>query len=256
MRADKTETDRHWDERARNEADSAKVNIADLSQRAVENDFIFSNLSSSDNVLEVGCGNGYLTADIRQKSRFVDAFDFSESMIAAAKAIQGERNNRFFVHSVLSPTGIDAQYDKLVCVRVLINLAGLDEQKQAIENIARWVHPGGMVILVEGFQDGFDKLSALRREAGIPDLQRAAINYYSYLADLMPTMRNNFDVIATWNSGMFDLLTRVAYPLLVGPDEAVGPGDFHERLLPLARGVQLEQLAPYARLQGFLLKKR
>jgi len=256
MRADKSKTDQHWDDRARVEADSAKVNIADLAQRAVENDFIFAHLSPSDEVLEAGCGNGYLTQDIRRRTRSVDAFDFSESMIAAAKKIHGEDNNRFFVQSVLSPEGIDRQYDKLVCVRVLINLNDLSEQQQAIRNFARWVRPGGMLILVEGFKDGFDSLSALRRDAGLPPLQPAAINFYSYVADLMPTIESSFDIVDSWNSGMFDLLTRMAYPLLVGPEKSAGPGEFHERLLPLARGVRLEGLAPYARLRGFLLMRR
>jgi SAM-dependent methyltransferase len=255
MRAHKTATDRHWDARARDEIDGSKVNIADLAQRTVENDFVLAHLLPSDEVLEVGCGNGYSTSEIRRRVSAVDAFDFSESMIVAAKTLHGETNNRFFVHSVLAPSGIDCRYDKVVCVRVLINLSNLSEQKQAVRNFAQWVRPGGSVVLVEGFQDGFNGINAVRQRAGLPPLQPAAINYYSRITELLPAIRENFDILQVWNSGMFDLLTRVAYPLLVGHEEANGPAEFHERVLPLARNIMLEELAPYARLHGFLLKR-
>src|SRR5437763_10327014 len=124
LRTVKTATDAHWNDRAASESDHRKVNIADLVQRGLENRFIFDWLRPSDRVLEIGCGNGYLTEELRRRAAYVDGFDFAEQMIAEAKQRAGEQNNRFFIGSVLDSAAVSKTYDAVVCVRVLINLAG------------------------------------------------------------------------------------------------------------------------------------
>lgn len=255
MRRDsKTSTDLFWEKRARELPDSRKINIDDLAQRQIENDFITAHLSKGNDVLEVGCGNGFLTTVLRQHVRHVDGFDFSEGMIAHAKEFAGENNNRFFHGSVLDPKAVTKQYDVVVCVRVLINLKDLDEQRAAVQNLKSWVKPGGKLILVEGYKDGFEALSALRTESGLPPVEPAAINFYSYFADLDPVGKD-WTLVAKWNSGLFDVLTRVTYPLLVGPENATGPGDFHDKVLPLARAFKGQELERFGRLRGVVITK-
>lgn len=256
IRSEKTSTDKHWNERARTHADKRQVNIDDLVQRQLENDFLFANVVKADRVLEVGCGNGFLTQDLRNRVAHVDAFDFAENMIATAKEIHGETNNRFFVDSVLSATNVEPPYDKIVCVRVLINLLSAEEQKLAIRNMACWLPSGGTLILVEGYLDGFESLNRLRAKSGLPTMKPAAINFYSHLAEVQPEIDRHFTVAAEWHSGMFDVLTRVAFPLIVGPDKASGPGEFHDSILPLARALNPDAFRELGRLRGFALKKR
>jgi SAM-dependent methyltransferase len=232
------------------------VNIADLAQRRCENEFIFGALRPADRLLEIGCGNGYLTDELRRRVASVDAFDFSEAMIASARTHFGEHGNRFFVDSVLEGTQVAPPYDAAVCVRVLINLADAEEQALALRNMAKWLKPGGRLILVEGFLDGFEGLNELRGRCGLPPLQPASINFYSHWADLEPVAAALFDIEGEWHSGMFDLLTRVTYPLLVGPEAASGPAEFHMKTLPLALALNPEALKPYGRLRGYILKRR
>jgi SAM-dependent methyltransferase len=145
----KSNTDRHWNDRALSESDDARVNIADTVQRDLELQFIFSQLPADAQVLEVGCGNGYVTRQLRERVRHVDAFDYAENMVARGRANYGETNNRFFHGSVLDPQACEAgAYDAAVCVRVLINLRDAGEQETALGNIARWLKPGGKLILV------------------------------------------------------------------------------------------------------------
>lgn len=256
IRVEKTETDLHWNVRARVEKDRRKVNIDDLVQRRLENEFIFTWLKPQDRLLEVGCGNGFLTEELRSRVSHVTGFDFSEEMIKEARTHVGERNNVFLVGSVLSPNTVSDLFDCIVCVRVLINLANFSEQVIAIKNMASWLNPGGRLILIEGYTEGFEALNDLRRKCGISPLRPAPINFYSSFAELSANFDQQFTRVGEWHSGMFDILTRVAYPLLVGSDNALGPSDFHEKIEPLAKVLNPSTLGPYARLRGVVLVKR
>lgn len=253
MSQQKSETDKFWNARAHGESDQAKVNIADTVQRDHELQFVFRNLAPSMRVLEVGCGNGYVTQQLRARVAHVDAFDYAENMIERAKAAYGETNNRFFQDSVIAPERLGAGYDAAICIRVLINLRNVDEQAKAIANIAGALKPGGRLILIEGYREGFDAINATRQAVGLPPAQPAAINFYSYLGELMPAILSHFRIESTWHTGMFDFLTRIVYPMLAGDQNAREPGEFHAKIEPLVRANALPDLATYARLVGLSL---
>lgn len=253
----KSKADRHWNARALSEPDDAKVNIGDTVQRDLELDFVLAHLPAAGRVLEVGCGNGYVTRQLRERVAQVDAFDALENMVVRARATYGETNNRFFLGSLLDRTTCEERvYDAVVCVRVLINLRGLDEQRTGLDHMARWLKPGGKLILVEGFRDGFDALNRLRADCGMPALVPAAINHYAYLAQLRPAIDRWFDCAAEFHTGMFDFLTRIVYPSLVGPDQADGPGEFHCRIVPVVRRFNPAEMRHLARVLGFALVRR
>lgn len=251
----KTNTDLHWSRRAKSEADDRMVNIADLAQRQVETAFILKHLAANARILEVGCGNGYLTRELRKHAGFVDAFDYSEEMIDRAKRFAGETNNRFFHDSILNPTNVARRYDQIVCVRVLINLRDLTEQQYAIEHMHRLLVSGGQLILIEGFADGFTELNRLRSEIGMEHIIPAAINTYSELGDVYNVLKPLFQIDARMHTGMFDLLTRILLPLLVGAENANGPSEFHDKIIPLATAFNPDCMALFARLHGFVLRK-
>jgi SAM-dependent methyltransferase len=255
-RLTKSATDVHWNERARHEGNVAKVNIEDTVQRDLELKFVFRHLTPGARVLEVGCGNGYLTQQVRQRVAFVDAFDFSEDMIGRGKELYSETNNRFYHDSVLDPKGARGPYDIALCIRVLINLTNLDEQKIAINNIASLLKPGGTLLLMEGFQDGFDAINGFRKLIGMSSLTPARINYYSSLAELMPTLQELFIVADTFNTGLFDFLTRIVYPALEGAERTLGPGEFHHKIEPIVRAYDRPEMATFARVHGLALVRR
>lgn len=253
----KSSTDLHWNRRALVEADEARVNIGDTVQRDLELDFVLAHLPKAGRVLEVGCGNGYVTRQIRERCEWVDAFDFAENMIERARRTCGARNNRFYHGSVLDAATCKAgAYLAAVCVRVLINLQSLEEQARAIDNIAGWLAPGGKLVLVEGFRDGFEALNRLRRDLDLPDIVPAAINYYSALAELTPVIGSRFDTVDSFHTGTFDFLTRIVYPSLVGPDRVDGAGDFHQKIAAVAQTFNPPDMGPLARVRGFALVKR
>lgn len=252
----KSSTDRHWNERPKTVEDKRQVNIADLVQRSLEDDFLLPNLSAGDRVLEVGCGNGFLTQKIRDRVAFVDAFDYAENMVEQALELHGETNNRFFLDNVLAPENVEPPYDTIVCVRVLINLRDTEEQRLAIRNLHALLKPAGKLILLEGYLEGFEALNRVRIDSGLEALRPAAINHYSRLDEIWPTIETLFDVEAEGHTGMFDFLTRVVYPALVGAENATGYSDFHEKILPVARGFNPDALKPFSRLRNFILRAK
>lgn len=252
----KSATDRHWNERAITVAEREKVNIADTAQRDLELDFVFPALSPKMKVLEVGCGNGYVTQILRERVAHVDAFDYAENMVASALESYGERNNRFFHDNVLSPSNVRGPYDAVVCIRVLINLRNLSEQIKAIEQMAALLKPSGTLVLAEGFLDGFMALNELRAKSGLQPLTPASINFYSRVEELLPTIEKLFEVKQQFHLGLFDVLTRGVYPALVGAENATGPADFHLKIMPVVRALPTVELDRYSRIRGFVLRRR
>jgi len=252
----KSSTDLFWNERASKETDLTKVNIADTVQRDHELQFVFKNLNSTMRMIEIGCGNGYVTQQLRERVAHVDGFDYAEHMVERGRKAYGETNNRFFHDSVLNPQNVGSDYDAGLCVRVLINLRDVEEQKTAVRNMAKMLRKGGRLILIEGFQDGFDAINAARTAIGLAPASPAKINFYSYVRELMPEILEHFQIEQTWHTGLFDYLTRVVYPQLVGADNAMEPGEFHLKIEPLVRANTLPDMATFARLIGFVLVRK
>ena len=227
----------------------------DIFQRDLEYNYICQYLKPHMRVLEVGCGNGYSTNLFRALTQHVDAFDYSEDMIERAKASFGERNNRFIHDNILALRHIHELYDAVICIRVLINLRNLKEQKLALRNLAPLVKPNGLLILAEGFIEGFKALSDLRRKVGLLPLEPAKINFYSSVRELLPKLGKDFVLEDKFHLGIYDYLTRVFYPLVVGPENVKHNTVFSEKAMQLAREFNPDSFEQFSRMLGFVFRK-
>jgi len=251
----KSETDLYWSRRAASVENDAEVNIMDVFQRELEYDYVCSHLGQEMRVLEVGCGNGYSTNRFRGLVNHVDAFDYSEEMIRRARQGFRETNNRFIHDNVLAPRHLTGPYDAIVCVRVLINLRSVEEQRVAIRNLVSLLGPDGRLILVEGFSDGFSSLNELRAKVSLPPLEPARINFYSPLKALLPDLERELHLVDEFHLGAYDYLTRVVYPLMMWPGEAKHNTEFSERSSALARAHNPDCLREFSRVRGFVFGK-
>jgi SAM-dependent methyltransferase len=252
----KSATDLHWNERAASVANDVEVNLMDIFQREIEYDYVCRYLEPGTRILEVGCGNGFSTERFRPLVGHVDAFDYAEKMVDRAREAFGETNNRFIHDNVLDPQHLGADYDTVVCVRVLINLQDFEQQRLAVESMARLTRQGGRLILAEGFTDGFAGLNALRGEVGLPPLTPASINFYSALDELQPVLDEWYELEETFHLGAYDYLTRVMYPLVVGAENATHNTNFSERCSELARAFNPDCFEPLSRMRGLVLRRR
>lgn len=252
----KTNTETYWDDRAEHIEKEIDVNMNDIFQRELEYDFVCQHLIEEMSILEAGCGNGFSTALFRMLVKSVDAFDNSENMIRRAKHKYGEKNNRFICDDVLSPKIITGVYDAVLCIRVLINLHSLEQQKRAISNLALFVRPGGLLILIEGFKDGYVNLDKLREKAVLPPLEPNRINLYSSIIDLLPTVGEIFSIEDRFHSGMYDFLTRLFFPLVAGADKVRHNTAFSEKSMKATRAYNPDCFESFSRVRGFALRKR
>lgn len=252
----KSSTDIHWNERAASVKDDVEVNIMDIFQRELEYDLICRHLTTDMTVLEVGCGNGFSTERFMPLVRHIDAFDYSENMIERAKSRVGEANNRFFLDNVLAPQHFNGPYDTVICVRVLINLRNKQEQYLALNNLIPQIKNEGLLILVEGFEDGFKSLSELRGLVALSPVEPAKINFYSSVDDLLPFLDAHFIVEDKFHLGAYDYLTRVMYPLIVGSENVKHNSVFSEKCSQLARAFNADCFEKFSRIRGFVLRKR
>jgi SAM-dependent methyltransferase len=251
-----TETDLHWKRRAATVADDIDVNTQDVFQRDVEFHYIERYLTKEMRLLEVGCGNGFSTARLRDLVAYVDALDFAPDMVERARRTYGEENNRFFCDDIRDPKETRGPYEAILCVRVLINLASLEEQIGALRAMADLLIPGGLLILVEGFRDGFEGLNRVRAEVGLEPLVPAKINVYSSLDELLPEIERHFEVDEKFHLGSYDYLTRVVYPLMVKPDPPMHNTVFSERAALLAPAHNADCFEELSRVRGSVLRRR
>ena len=251
----KSTTDIHWNERALSVKDDIEVKIMDIFQRNLEYAEIQKWLRPDMQVLEVGCGNGFSTEVFAAHAKTVDAFDYAEAMVERAKERVKSGKVHFFHDNILQPKSISKTYDAVICVRVLINLRNLDEQKTAIANMSRFVKPGGYLILAEGYTEGFDALTEIRKKVGLPPVAPAKINFYAKRNQLDDAFAA-YTLEDEFHLGMYDYLTRVFYPLVVGPENAKHNTEFSEKAAALAAVFNPPDMKRFSRLQGLLLKKK
>jgi ubiquinone/menaquinone biosynthesis C-methylase UbiE len=185
-----------WERQGNTHGMSHKSSWGDLWAIELEIDTIGKYIKPADEVLDVGCGNGFSL--FRQFQKHPDAsftgVDYAESLIASANAFRQqnglEARTRFFLGSVLDLDFGDHSFDLIYTTRLIINLSNWDDQQRAIDQCLRVARPGGTVILSEAFAEPLCLLNAIRLLLKLPPLYEHDFNRYlkkqkleSYLKD-------------------------------------------------------------------------
>jgi ubiquinone/menaquinone biosynthesis C-methylase UbiE len=104
-----------------------------------------SHVYAGMNVLELGCGTGYLTRELACTGASITAIDISPDLLAAARRECNAANIRFEIQNAYDLTFPDASFDSVVGSSVLHHL----EIDAALAQVYRVLRPGGTIRFTE-----------------------------------------------------------------------------------------------------------
>jgi ubiquinone/menaquinone biosynthesis C-methylase UbiE len=179
-------------------------------------------LEDGDEVLDVGCANGFSSAHfVMSKQVRVCGVDYVPEMIATAEARrnslapEARERLRFNVGDAMKLDFGDDQFDKVTVVRVIINLGEWANQVRAMQECCRVLKPGGLLLMSEATVQGWRRLNALRAEWGLTDIPMPAFNNYLDQDQVSEALTRQMELIEVSNfASTYFVGTRVLKPLL------------------------------------------
>jgi ubiquinone/menaquinone biosynthesis C-methylase UbiE len=163
----------YWTSQAKVHGQSPSASWSDHHAIELEIGEISKRLCDGDEVLEVGCANGYSSVRfVLEHNIKILCIDYVPEMIEQARLrllnsdhhIKG--SIEFAVGDVAKLNELSSSYDKVISVRVLINLGTWERQLVGLRECIRVLKPGGMLLLSEATLQGWGRLNNMRREWG------------------------------------------------------------------------------------------
>ena len=225
---------RFWTEQAAQHGTSHAASWTDHPVMDLEVRAILARLADGDRVLDVGCANGFSTIQLASQRRLsLRGLDYIPGMIEQARARLAEMQGRlasdveFGVGDITALTEADASFDKVVVIRVVINLGDWSAQLRALRECARVLRPGGLLLLSEATLQGWRALNSFRAEWGLPEIPMPTFNSYLDEERVVAETAGELELVGIENfASTYFVLTRVVKPLLAGATGApVGIAD-------------------------------
>jgi SAM-dependent methyltransferase len=223
----------------------------DYNARELEIAAIRAALGAPGTLVDLGCGNGYTLLVLAEtlSGWNLHGIDFAPNLIAGANQLLEERRSK--VQSVPQFLEIDAlayiadtadaSVDYVLTERFIQNMPTEKKQIDVIREIRRILRPGGLLLMCEGSDDGFEALNDIREKMGlarIPSTSRenvSAIRFDDGALERLVTEELGYVLRSKVGFSTFFLITRVIHPLLAAPE----PPRFDAPINDLARQLQL-----------------
>jgi ubiquinone/menaquinone biosynthesis C-methylase UbiE len=217
-----------WKEQAVEHGQSPKASWSDQCVIDLETTTILKYLEDNDRVLDVGCANGYSTVQFAsQKAIAIRGLDYTPEMIEQAQLRLETMADKlvgtvsFGVDDITSLSERADTYDKVVCIRVIINLREWGRQVQGLHECARVLKPGGTFLLSEATLQGWNQLNKFRREWGLPEIPMPPFNQYLDQDHVIQVLDPHLRLVEIVNfASTYYVGTRVLKPLLIKALEA------------------------------------
>jgi ubiquinone/menaquinone biosynthesis C-methylase UbiE len=172
-----------WDDSAEKHKESHWASWGDNFAMSLEVENISKYIKNGDNVLDVGCANGFSTFEQFEKNKIkIQGVDFSTKMIECAeeqRIIKKLGNNiSFSVGDVRNLSFKNNLFDLTYTTRVIINLPTWEEQIKGIIECIRVTKKDGIIVLSEAFWEPLVLLNSLRTIKNLAPLMEHDFNRY------------------------------------------------------------------------------
>lgn len=192
--------------------DPTTISIIDKNLHQLEIEAVCRYLKSSDEIVDIGCGDGKATVAYAKKVKKCVAYersDFLRKEAAGEVKRSGLKNIIIKDGDILKMKKIPERPDVLITQRLLINLASWSEQKEAIENIYKMLKPGSLYIMIENTNDAYLALNDMRYQVGLEPIPIHWHNLFFDYNQLMDFLKDKFQLLASHNFDLYYFLTRV-----------------------------------------------
>lgn len=212
----------YWAEQAGKHGQSASASWSDHRVIELEIREILKYINDHDVVIDIGCANGYTAIQLAsQKEIEIRGVDYIPEMIEQAQLRLARIKNRlagaasFKCGNIVNLDESSDTYDKVIIIRVLINLHNWDNQLKGLHEAIRVLKPGGLLLLSEATLQGWQNINKLRNEWALPDIPVPAFNCYIDRDKLVGAVSKQLKLIEIANfASTYYVGTRLLKPLL------------------------------------------
>ena len=206
----------YWLDRAKLRCDDYRSSWSDKYMIEKETREISSWLEPTDTVLDVGCNNGWSTAQWASRVDSVRGIDnvtgFLE--IADSRGIPNATFNKDDVTHLSEPSNA---YDIVISVRTIINVGEWEAQCLALSECVRVLKRGGLLLLSEATLQGWRKLNLFREEYKLEPIPMPDFNHYLCIDEVQKYLAPSCRKLAIKDfSSSYYVGTRVFNPILMG----------------------------------------
>ncbi len=213
----------YWTRQAKMHGQSPSASWSDSVVIEMEISEILKRLSDDDLVLDLGCANGYSSAQFASQKRVhIRGLDYIHEMIDQARLRLSHMNDmllgtaEFDVGDITDLKEPAGHYDKVIVIRVIINLGEWDNQLKALTECSRVLKKGGMLLLSEATLQGWRKLNKIRREWELEDIPMPPFNNYLDEEKVINALSADLELVEVANfASTYYAGTRLLKPLLI-----------------------------------------
>lgn len=247
-----------WSERARLYGSDPRANTNDIWLRQLEIGYVDRVMKRNNfhTTMDFGCANGYSTfslAQIHQNTHFIGV-DINSDMIVAAQERQRKEilPNIEFRLCDLRTEQMTEPLDFVYAIRVFQNMQDVDEQKASFDMLERIVAPGGMLLCIESYLDGYTRLNNDRISMGLSPLPihkhltLLTDDFDRYAVSRMRLLRNDY------LSSSYYLVTRLLYSYIAKMSNE--PIDYNHPIHQV--GALIPQMGDYGPQRATLYQKK
>jgi len=168
-------------------------------------------------VLDLGCGNGFSTSEICSglEGRVIGIDRNPEAIVNAQELTSSKNNFQFIAASMENIPLDDNSIDTVYMKRSLCNLPSIKMQEDALNKCYRILKEDGTLLISDLIQEGYDKLTKIRRSLGLPKLRQPNHIRLPSEREITEMTQSKFELEEIRDvTSTYYFATRIVYPFL------------------------------------------